>query len=108
MLRTQYIFRHLAPREHLPRRTMANMLTKQHRFENGAETRLQPIAQPDAHQYLQPPRHRPAGVRVFHGRDVVVEVTKAGGFGVLGAVTFSREQLERELAWIDSHVGGRT
>ncbi len=42
-----------------------------------------------------------------HCRDVVVEVTKAGGFGVLGAVTFSPEQLERELAWIDSHVGGR-
>ena len=42
-----------------------------------------------------------------HCRDVVVEVTRAGGFGVLGAVTFSPEQLERELAWIDSHVGGR-
>ena len=42
-----------------------------------------------------------------HCRDVVVEVTKAGGFGVLGAVTFSPEQLEHELAWIDSHVDGR-
>ena len=42
-----------------------------------------------------------------HCRDVVVEVTKAGGFGVLGAVTHSPEQLERELKWIDEHVGGR-
>ena len=42
-----------------------------------------------------------------HCRDVVVEVTKAGGFGVLGAGTFSPEQLETELAWIDAHVGGR-
>ena len=42
-----------------------------------------------------------------HCRDVVVEVTKAGGFGVLGAATFSPEQLQAELRWIDEHVGGR-
>lgn len=42
-----------------------------------------------------------------HCRDVVVEVTKAGGFGVLGASTFSPEQLEVELDWIDAHVGDR-
>ncbi|MCL4745607.1 MAG: nitronate monooxygenase [Burkholderiaceae bacterium] len=42
-----------------------------------------------------------------HCRDVVVEVTKAGGFGVLGASTISPEQLERELRWIDDHVDGR-
>ncbi|WP_424138282.1 NAD(P)H-dependent flavin oxidoreductase [Roseomonas chloroacetimidivorans] len=42
-----------------------------------------------------------------HCRDVIVEVTKAGGFGVLGAVTFSAQQLEAELNWIDAHVGGR-
>ena len=42
-----------------------------------------------------------------HCRDVVVEVTKAGGFGVLGASTVSPEQLERELKWIDEHVGGK-
>jgi len=42
-----------------------------------------------------------------HCRDVVVEVTKAGGFGVLGAGTFSPEQLEAELRWIDEHVGDR-
>ena len=42
-----------------------------------------------------------------HCRDVVVEVTKAGGFGELGAATFSPEQLETELLWIDQHVAGR-
>ena len=42
-----------------------------------------------------------------HCRDVVVEVTRAGGFGVLGAATFSPEQLEAELRWIDQHVAGR-
>lgn len=42
-----------------------------------------------------------------HCRDVVVAVSKAGGFGVLGAVGFSPEQLEIELAWIDDHIGDR-
>ncbi len=42
-----------------------------------------------------------------HCRDVVVEATRAGGFGVLGAVSFSPEQLERELKWIDEHVDGK-
>jgi NAD(P)H-dependent flavin oxidoreductase YrpB (nitropropane dioxygenase family) len=42
-----------------------------------------------------------------HCRDVVVAVSKAGGFGVLGAVGFSPEQLEIELQWIDEHIGDR-
>ena len=42
-----------------------------------------------------------------HCRDVVVEVTRSGGFGVLGASTFSPEQLEAELLWIDRHVDGK-
>jgi NAD(P)H-dependent flavin oxidoreductase YrpB (nitropropane dioxygenase family) len=42
-----------------------------------------------------------------HCRDVVVAVAKAGGFGVLGAVGFSPEQLEIELNWIDEHIGDR-
>jgi NAD(P)H-dependent flavin oxidoreductase YrpB (nitropropane dioxygenase family) len=42
-----------------------------------------------------------------HCRDVIVEVTRAGGFGVLGAATFSPEQLEAELRWIDQHVDGK-
>ena len=42
-----------------------------------------------------------------HCRDVVVAVSKAGGFGVLGAVRFSPEDLELELQWIDEHIEGR-
>jgi NAD(P)H-dependent flavin oxidoreductase YrpB (nitropropane dioxygenase family) len=42
-----------------------------------------------------------------HCRDVVAAVSQAGGFGVLGAVGFSAEQLEVELKWIDEHVGQR-
>ena len=41
-----------------------------------------------------------------HCRDVVAAVSKAGGFGVLGATRFTPEQLEEELAWIDAHVEG--
>jgi NAD(P)H-dependent flavin oxidoreductase YrpB (nitropropane dioxygenase family) len=40
-----------------------------------------------------------------HCRDVVVAVSKAGGFGVLGAVGFTPEQLEIELNWIDQNIG---
>jgi NAD(P)H-dependent flavin oxidoreductase YrpB (nitropropane dioxygenase family) len=40
-----------------------------------------------------------------HCRDVVVAVAKAGGFGVLGAVGFTPEQLEIELNWIDQNIG---
>jgi NAD(P)H-dependent flavin oxidoreductase YrpB (nitropropane dioxygenase family) len=42
-----------------------------------------------------------------HCRDVVAAVTNAGGFGVLGALAFSNEQLEIELRWIDEHVDGK-
>lgn len=42
-----------------------------------------------------------------HFRDVVVAVSKAGGMGVLGAVGFSPEQLERECLWIDEHIGDK-
>jgi NAD(P)H-dependent flavin oxidoreductase YrpB (nitropropane dioxygenase family) len=42
-----------------------------------------------------------------HCRDVVVAVSRAGGFGVLGAVGFTPEQLEIELRWIDEHIGDR-
>jgi len=43
-----------------------------------------------------------------HCRDVVVEVSKAGGMGVFGAVDVrSPEAFEAELAWIDAHVGGK-
>jgi NAD(P)H-dependent flavin oxidoreductase YrpB (nitropropane dioxygenase family) len=40
-------------------------------------------------------------------KEVVAAVCRAGGMGVLGAVAYSVEQLERELCWIDAHVEGR-
>ncbi len=40
-----------------------------------------------------------------HCRDVVVEVSKSGGFGVLGAAAFTAERLEEELTWIDRNIG---
>lgn len=42
-----------------------------------------------------------------HCRDVVAAVSGAGGFGVLGGVAFTPEQLEQELCWIDEHVNGK-
>ena len=42
-----------------------------------------------------------------HCRDVVAAVSRAGGFGVLGALAFSPEELEVELDWIDEHVGDK-
>ncbi len=42
-----------------------------------------------------------------HCRDVVVEVSKAGGMGVLGAAGYGPEQLEIELNWIDEHIDGK-
>ena len=42
-----------------------------------------------------------------HCRDVVAAVSRAGGFGVLGATAHSPETLERELKWIDDHADGK-
>ncbi len=42
-----------------------------------------------------------------HCRDVVVAVSKAGGFGVLGAVGHSDSQLEIDLDWIEEELGDR-
>ncbi|HVN29322.1 MAG TPA: nitronate monooxygenase family protein [Candidatus Binataceae bacterium] len=42
-----------------------------------------------------------------HCRDVVAAVSRAGGFGVLGATAFSPQQLEEELKWIDEHIDGK-
>src|SRR4051794_39828249 len=42
-----------------------------------------------------------------HCRDVVAAVTNAGGFGVLGAVAHTPDQLEVDLTWIDEQVHGR-
>ena len=46
-------------------------------------------------------------VAFSHCRDVVAAVSKAGGFGVLGAVAHTPEQLETELTWIEANTGGR-
>lgn len=42
-----------------------------------------------------------------HCRDVVVEVSRAGGFGVLGMARMSPARLREELRWIDEHIDGR-
>ena len=41
-----------------------------------------------------------------HCRDVVAEVSKAGGFGVLGGAGHTPQSLDIELSWIDSQVRG--
>ena len=42
-----------------------------------------------------------------HCRDVVAAVSKAGGMGVLGAVSHSDEQLEIDLDWIENELDGQ-
>ena len=42
-----------------------------------------------------------------HCRDVVAAVSRAGGFGVLGATVHTPETIEQELKWIDDHVDGK-
>lgn len=46
-------------------------------------------------------------VAFTHCRDVAVEVSKAGGLGMLGAVRFSPEQLDQELTLLKKESGGR-
>ena len=41
-----------------------------------------------------------------HCRDVIAEVSKAGGFGVLGAAGHTPESLAIELKWLDEHTNG--
>src|SRR3982751_4940439 len=42
-----------------------------------------------------------------HCRDVVAAVSNAGGFGVLGAVAHTPEQLDIDLRWIEGGTTGR-
>ncbi|MEP6967643.1 MAG: nitronate monooxygenase family protein [Pseudomonadota bacterium] len=42
-----------------------------------------------------------------HCRDVVAAVSRAGGFGVLGATAHSPQSVRQELKWIDDHVDGK-
>jgi NAD(P)H-dependent flavin oxidoreductase YrpB (nitropropane dioxygenase family) len=46
-------------------------------------------------------------VAFSHCRNVVAAVSRAGGFGVLGATAFTPDELERELKWIDENIGGK-
>src|SRR5215472_10026650 len=42
-----------------------------------------------------------------HCGDVVAAVSRAGGFGVLGATAHTPETIEQELKWIDDHIDGK-
>jgi NAD(P)H-dependent flavin oxidoreductase YrpB (nitropropane dioxygenase family) len=42
-----------------------------------------------------------------HCRDVVAAVSRAGGFGVLGATGHTPESVHTELKWIEDHAGGK-
>src|SRR5437764_7197531 len=42
-----------------------------------------------------------------HCRDVIAAVSRAGGFGVLGATAHSPETIEQELKWIDDPADGK-
>lgn len=42
-----------------------------------------------------------------HCRDVVASVTKAGGFGVLGAAWMTPDELEMSIEWLEKEVNGR-
>lgn len=40
-------------------------------------------------------------------KEVVVEVSRAGGMGVLGAINLSPDALDEALTWIDANIGGK-
>lgn len=42
-----------------------------------------------------------------HCRDVVLEASKAGGMGILGAAWMTPEELEISLKWIDERIDGK-
>lgn len=42
-----------------------------------------------------------------HCRDVVVEVSRAGGMGVLGISGYEPERVIEELRWIEEHIDGK-
>jgi NAD(P)H-dependent flavin oxidoreductase YrpB (nitropropane dioxygenase family) len=42
-----------------------------------------------------------------HCRDVVAAVSNVGGYGVLGAVAHTPQELEVDLTWIEEHTKGR-
>ena len=46
-------------------------------------------------------------VAFTHCRDVAAAVSKAGGLGVLGITSYTPEDIEIELAWIENEIGDR-
>lgn len=42
-----------------------------------------------------------------HCKDVIVEVVKAGGFGVYGVAGMDPDEIDKELTWIEERVEGR-
>ena len=42
-----------------------------------------------------------------HCPDVVVEVSKAGGLGVVGMARMSAERVQEQLRWINVHIGNK-
>ncbi|MCH7705751.1 MAG: hypothetical protein IIB33_01740 [Chloroflexi bacterium] len=38
-----------------------------------------------------------------HCRDVVIEITNAGGFGVYGVAGMTPDEIDRELTWIEEN-----
>jgi NAD(P)H-dependent flavin oxidoreductase YrpB (nitropropane dioxygenase family) len=46
-------------------------------------------------------------VAFSHCRDVVAAVSRAGGFGVLGATGHSPKSVRQELRWIEDHADGK-
>src|ERR1700689_3231307 len=42
-----------------------------------------------------------------HCRDVVAAVSRAGGFGVLGATAHTPNSVRQELRWIEDHSDGK-
>jgi len=42
-----------------------------------------------------------------HCRDVVAAVSRAGGFGVLGATAHTAQSVRQELKWIEDHADGK-
>ena len=42
-----------------------------------------------------------------HCRDVVIEITNAGGFGVYGVAGMTPDEIDRELTWIEEKVQGK-
>ena len=46
-------------------------------------------------------------VTFSHSWNVIAEVSKAGGMGLLGVAGFNTEMLETELKWINDHMDSR-